>query len=51
MESAGISRDSLIYDLRRIGEEGLEMAGVVVLNLTLYAELSRRAGRLSWLMR
>lgn len=51
MESAGISRDSLIYDLRRIGEEGLEMAGVVVLNLTLYAELSRRAGRLSWQMR
>lgn len=51
MESAGISRESLIYDLRRIGEEGLEMAGVVVLNLTLYAELSRRAGRLSWQMR
>lgn len=50
MEAAGIRRDSLIYDLRRIAEEGLEMAGVVVLNLTLYSELSRRAGQLNWRM-
>lgn len=45
MESAGIDRESLLYDLRRIAEEGLEMVGVVILNLTLFSELAKRVGQ------
>lgn len=44
MESAGIPRDSLLYNLRRVAEEGMEMAGVVVLVLTLHRELGKRCG-------
>lgn len=36
------TRSDFIYDVRRLGEEGLEMAGVAILNVALLREILRR---------
>lgn len=41
MIRSGISPDSLLYDVRRVVEEGLEMAGIAIYNWALVREMSK----------
>ena len=44
MIHVGFERTDLIYNLRRLAEEGLELGGVLIVNVALFRELAGRAG-------
>jgi hypothetical protein len=43
MKAQGIERGDVLYSVRRLVEEGLEMYGVVIVNVTLFRELVGRS--------